>query len=396
MTSDDGRRLRVGIFAGGRSAEHEVSVASADSVLRSIDRERYEPYLVYIDRQGGWHLPSGPAPELGQAPLGELLGVEAPSQHTRRLLDRSAAPAALVPGDAPLAARAAVRSLAGTIDVAFLVIHGPFGEDGTLQGFLELAGIPYTGAGVLASAVAMDKIVFKDLMRGHGLPVVDYTWFRRSAWTDAPDEVLRQVGELLGDSVVVKPARLGSSVGMSLVHDASELPAALAEALRYDSKVLVERYLPHARELECGVLGNDHPIVFEPGEVRSHHEWYDYESKYTEGLADVLPRAEVEPRLAHALKQAALAAYVAVDCSGFARVDFLVVGDAVYLSEMNTIPGFTTTSMFPKQAELAGIGFGELVQRIIDLGLSEAAEGRTPGAAESLSDGGRGASEGES
>jgi D-alanine-D-alanine ligase len=381
-----GRRLRVGIFAGGRSAEHEVSVASADSVLRSIDRDVYEPYVVYIDRDGRWHLPAGPAPELGSAGLGELLDVEAPSEHTRRLLDRSAQPVALVPGEAPLAAPSAVRSLAESIDVAFLVLHGPFGEDGTLQGFLELAGIPYTGAGVLASAVAMDKVIFKDLMRGHGLPVVDYSWFRRSAWTDAPDEVRRKVTELLGSQVVVKPARLGSSVGMSLVHDTSELGAAMDEAFRYDSKALVERYLPAARELECGVLGNDRPVVFEPGEVRSHHEWYDYESKYTAGLADVLPRADVDPSLAELLKRTALAAYMAVDCSGFARVDFLVADGAVYLSEMNTIPGFTATSMFPKQAELAGIGFGELVERIIDLGLAQAAEGRTPGAADSPRD----------
>jgi D-alanine-D-alanine ligase len=166
---------------------------------------------------------------------------------------------------------------------------------------------------------------------------------------------------------------------MTLVHEPSELPDALDEAFRYDRKVIVESYVAGARELECGVLGNDRPIVFEPGEVRSHHEFYDYEAKYTAGLADVLPRAEVGPELAARLRELSLAAYRAVDCAGFARVDFLVTADVAYLSEMNTIPGFTATSMFPKQAELAGIGFGELVQRIIDLGLEQAAEGRTPG-----------------
>jgi D-alanine-D-alanine ligase len=365
------RRLRVGIFAGGQSAEHEVSVSSAESVLRAIDRERYEPYLVYIDREGRWHLPAGPAAQLGPKTLAGLLGVDTPADHTARLQAQGSATPAVTQPNA-LAPRAALRSLAESIDVAFLVIHGPFGEDGTLQGFLELAGIPYTGAGVMASAVAMDKIVFKDLMRGHGLPVVDFTWLRRSAWTDDPNGVLADIGARIGPRSVVKPARLGSSLGMTVVHDAAELPAAIDEALRYDGKVLVEAYVADARELECGVLGNDDPVVFAPGEVRSHGEWYDYAAKYTEGLADVFPRAEVEPALGARLQQLALAAYTAVDAAGFARVDFLVPDGAVYISEMNTIPGFTTTSMFPKQAEMAGIGFSELVDRLIELGLDRA------------------------
>jgi len=372
------QRIRVGIFAGGRSAEHEVSVSSAESVLRAIDRERFEPYLIYIDRAGAWHLPSGPAAELGNGTLAAQLGTETPAEHTASLAHRSNLPVRRDPEADALAPRAALRSLAEAIDIAFLVLHGPFGEDGTLQGFLELAGIPYTGAGVLASAVAMDKVVFKDLMRGHDLPVVDYTWFRRSAWTDAPGDVLREIGERIGPRSLVKPARLGSSVGMSLVHGPDELPAAMDEAFRYDSKVLVEAYVPNARELECGVLGNDQPIVFEPGEVRSHREWYDYASKYTAGLADVIPRAEVEPELAVRVKELSLAAYRAVDCAGMARVDFLVPEGRVYISEMNTIPGFTTTSMFPKQAELAGIGFAELVARLVDLGFEQAAEERAP------------------
>ncbi|HSK94574.1 MAG TPA: D-alanine--D-alanine ligase family protein [Candidatus Angelobacter sp.] len=361
-------RIRVGIFAGGRSAEHEVSIASAEAVLRAIDRDRYEPYLVYIDREGRWLLPSGPAPELaGGQRLAGLLGAATPDEEVERLrLHREHQPPAVI-DDRGLAARAAVRSLADAVDVAFLVVHGPFGEDGTLQGFLELAGIPYTGAGVLASAVAMDKVVFKDLMRGHGLPVVDAVWFRHGAWRREPEHVLREVGETVGQRSVVKPARLGSSVGMSLVHALDELPAALDEAFRYDSKVIVEAYVPNARELECGVLGNDDPIVFEPGEVRSSHEFYDYESKYVAGLAAVEPRADVDPELAAQLKEYALAAYRAVDAAGMARVDFLVSGEDVYLSEMNTLPGFTATSMYPKQAELAGLSFGELIDRLIEL-----------------------------
>jgi D-alanine-D-alanine ligase len=363
-----GRRLRVGIFAGGRSAEHEVSVASAEAVLRAIDRQRYEPFLVYIDRSGRWLLPAGPAPELGaEDRLAGLLGASTPAEEVARPHPHEAPSPPATTTAASVTARRAVSSLAEAIDVAFLVVHGPYGEDGTLQGFLELAGIPYTGAGVLASAVAMDKVVFKDLMRGHGLPVVESTWFRRSAWRREPGHVRRDVAERIGDRSVVKPARLGSSVGMSIVHGPGELPAALEEAFGYDSKAIVEAYVEHARELECGVLGNDEPIVFEPGEVRSSHEFYDYEAKYVEGLAAVEPRADVDPELAAQLKELALASYRAVDAAGMARVDFLVAGDEVYLSEMNTLPGFTATSMYPKQAELAGLPFADLIQRLIEL-----------------------------
>ena len=361
-------RLRVGIFAGGRSAEHEVSVASAEAVLRAIDRDRFEPFLVYIDRDGRWLLPNGPAPELGSQSLAGLLGAMTPAQEVAYLRDHLD-PQLPVAGRDGVAPRMAVRSLADAIDVAFLVVHGPFGEDGTLQGFLELAGIPYVGAGVLASAIAMDKVVFKDLMRGHGLPVVESTWFRRRTWEREPEHVIREVTDAVGIRSIVKPARLGSSVGMTLVHELDELPAALDEAFRYDSKVIVERYVVGARELECGVLGNDEPIVFEPGEVRSQHEFYDYEAKYVEGLASVEPRANVDGDLAARLKELSLAAYRAVDCAGLARIDFLVTAEEAYISEMNTLPGFTATSMYPKQAELAGLRFDALIGRLVDLAL---------------------------
>jgi D-alanine-D-alanine ligase len=374
------RRLRVGVFCGGQSAEHEVSIASAEAVLRHIDRDRFEPYLVYIDRHGRWHLPAAPA-ALPEGALSAELGAASVAEEARRLRGRATVGASSsaqrhatlvaaqpVVGEAPVVARAAIRGLSETIDVAFLVAHGPFGEDGTLQGFLELAGIPYIGAGVLASALAMDKVVFKDLMRGHDIPVVDYLWFQRSAWQTDGAAIAAAIAARFA-RCVVKPARLGSSVGMSLVHGPDELPDALEEAFRYDSKVIVEAYVEGARELECGVIGNDEPIVFEPGEVRSHNEWYDYESKYVDGLADVVPRAEVDATLARRVRELALRAYRAVDCRGFARVDFLVRQGAVYLSEMNTLPGFTTTSMFPKQAELAGLAFPELIARLIELGL---------------------------
>jgi D-alanine-D-alanine ligase len=215
----------------------------------------------------------------------------------------------------------------------------------------------------------MDKVVFKDVMRGHGLPVVDSTWFRHKAWEADPERVLREVAERIGERSVVKPARLGSSIGMSLVHGPDELPAALDEAFAHDTKVIVEAYVANARELECGLLGNDDPIVFEPGEVRSSHEFYDYEAKYVEGLATVDPRADVDPDLAARVKELALAAYRAVDAAGLARIDFLVDGAEAFISEMNTLPGFTTTSMYPKQAELAGLSFDALIARLIELAM---------------------------
>ncbi len=376
MADGPPRRLRVGIFAGGRSAEHEVSISSAEAVLRAIDRERFDPYLIFIDRDGRWHLPAGPAPELGDGSLAGILGVETPTTQAVRLREHAGLPVPAGRDASALDSRQALHSLAEAIDIAFLVVHGPFGEDGTLQGFLEMAGIPYTGAGVLASAVAMDKVVFKDLMRGHGLPVVDSTWFRRGTWRRAPERVLRDALAAVGERCVVKPARLGSSVGMTLVRASSELPDALDEAFRFDSKVIVERYLEHPRELECGVLGNDDPVAFEPGEVRSHHEWYDYEAKYVDGLADVIPRADLDPLLAARVRELALSAYRAVDAAGLARVDFLLADGDLYISEMNTLPGFTETSMYPKQAQLAGLSFGELIARLVELGLESAEEAR--------------------
>jgi D-alanine-D-alanine ligase len=364
-------RRRVGVFAGGRSAEHEVSIASAEAILRAIDRDRFEPFLIYVDQHGAWHLPTGPAPRLdAEDSLARMLGVESIAEHSSRL-DRGELTVPAVAASADLQAPGAARRLAEAIDVAFLAIHGPYGEDGTLQGFLELAGIPYTGAGVLASAVAMDKVVFKDLMRGHDLPVVDYAAVSHAAWRRSPQAVVDDLVARIGPQAVVKPARLGSSVGMSLAHHPGELPAAIDEAFRWDTKVVVEAYLAAAREFECGVLGNEEPVVFGPGEVVSHHELYDYEAKYVPGLADVLPRVELAPELAERLRSLARAAYRAVDARGMARVDFLAAGDAVYISEMNTIPGFTATSMFPKQAELAGISFTELVSRLLELATEE-------------------------
>jgi len=217
----------------------------------------------------------------------------------------------------------------------------------------------------------MDKVVFKDLMRGHGLPVLEYVPVSRHTWRREPDRVVADIRERIGQRAVVKPARLGSSVGMTLAHGPEELPGALDEAFRWDAKVIVETYLPGAREFECGVLGNDEPIVFAPGEIVSHHELYDYEAKYVPGLADVIPRAELEPALAAEVRALALAAFRAIDGRGMARVDFLAIPGQVYLSEVNTIPGFTATSMFPKQAELAGLSFAELVTRLIELALDQ-------------------------
>ena len=342
-------RVRLVVLHGGRSAEHEVSNVSAVHVLRALDPERYDVVPVGITHDGQWvvnaQLARGVRPD------------ELPAA-----LDASGEEVAVRDVTAPAATT-------GQRTVVFPVLHGPFGEDGTMQGLLEQLGVPYVGSGVLASAVAMDKVVFNDLMRAHALPVVEYAWFRRRAWRDEPDHVMREVAETVGDRSVVKPARLGSSVGMTLVHDLDELPAALDEAFRWDSKAIVEAYVEGARELECGVLGNDDPVVFEPGEVRSSHEFYDYEAKYVAGLATVEPRADIDVDLAARLKELALAAYRAVDGAGLARIDFLATADEVFISEMNTLPGFTATSMYPKQAELAGLSFDRLVTRLIELAL---------------------------
>lgn len=368
-------RLRVAVIFGGRSREHEVSLASARSVMGAMDQERYEIVPIGITKDGRWIASGDP-----------LHALEADLPDASR-------PAALL-GDpsrrSVLCLEEQGPSLQATpltdIDVVFPVLHGPYGEDGTVQGLLELADLPYVGAGVAASAVAMDKVLFKDLMRARGLPTVEHLMVKRRAWDRDPDSVIAEIEGRFSYPLFTKPANLGSSVGITKCHDQTALIVGLAEAARHDRKLLVEPAVPEAREIEVSVLGNDEPIASIPGEIIPSREFYSYEAKYVDkgDLASALNiPAPFPERLTEQVRSLAVRAYMAVDCAGMARVDFLLAGDAgeIYLNEMNTIPGFTDISMYPKLWEASGIAYPELIDRLIELAFERHEEKEyTPGA----------------
>jgi len=318
---------------GGRSSEHEISLASARSVLDALDPERYETVTVEIGRDGRWELGTG-----ADGSVAETLPV----------------PTAKVP------------ATLGEVDVVFPVLHGPFGEDGTVQGLLELAGVPYVGAGVLGSALAMDKDVFKAVMRDRGIPVTRNITLRQGQAPENP----------FGFPVFVKPARLGSSVGISKVRSEDELAPAVELAFRHDEKVLVEEFVSGV-EVECGVLGNDEPFASLPGEIVSHGfkgaDWYDFSAKYDEGGMDLVVPPRLPQETIERVQELAVRSFVAGECEGMARVDFFVRDDGeVLLNELNTIPGFTATSVYAKLFEASGIPYPELLSRLIDLALERA------------------------
>jgi D-alanine-D-alanine ligase len=311
--------MRVAVLAGGRSSEHDVSLASGASVRDGLERGGHDAFTVEIARDGRWSC------------AGE--------------------PVTLAPGSGLLGA-----------DVVFPVLHGPFGEDGTVQGLLETLGVPYTGAGVLSSALCMDKALFKDLMTNRGLPQVEHAAVRADA---DPDALLAQ----LGLPLFVKPARLGSSVGISKVTTADELPTALALSFEHDPVALVER-MATGMEVECSVIGNASPLVSQPGEIVAHADWYDYEAKYTPGGMELVMPPRLEQAVIERVRELASEVYVAVGCAGFARIDFFVEdGERVLVNELNTIPGFTDTSGFAKMFDASGIGFVELLDRLLELAL---------------------------
>ena len=325
------RRVRVAVLLGGRSSEHDISLASARSVLEALDPERYDTVSVAIGRDGRWELGTG---ENGTT--AETLPVPT-----------SKVPATL-----------------GEVDVVFPVLHGPFGEDGTVQGLLELAGVPYVGAGVLGSALAMDKDVFKAVMRDRGIPVTRNITLREAG---TPHE------NPFGFPVFVKPARLGSSVGISKAHDEEELAAAVELAFQHDDKVLVEEFVD-GMEVECGVLGNEQPEASLPGEIDSHgfsgEDWYDYSAKYDEGGMDLVIPPRLPDETNERVRELAVQAFVAGECEGMARVDFFVTPDGeVLVNELNTIPGFTATSVYAKLFEASGVPYPELVDRLVQLAL---------------------------
>src|SRR5262245_35226581 len=355
------KKTRVIILFGGRSAEHEISLLSARNVLTALDRTRFEPVLVGIDKAGRWHRESERTLEAAAGdPRGVMLDASAPAVAMEEAL------VARAPG-----APGAVDDMASD-DVVFPVLHGTFGEDGTVQGALELAGLAYVGAGVLGSAIGMDKDVAKRLLRDAGIPVVDFAVVTAAAFRRDPAAALGALPDL-GYPRYVKPANAGSSVGVSRVAGPDDLPQAVGAALAFDSKALIERAVD-AREIECAVLGNDDPQASVPGEIVVHHEdgFYSYDAKYVDpdGASWKIP-AELPPEMTARVRAQAVATFRALELSGMARVDFFVTRDnrETYVNEVNTIPGFTAVSMYPKMWEASGLPPTKLITRLIELAI---------------------------
>jgi len=365
------------VLYGGRSGEHEVSLASAAAVFANLDRHRYEPVAIRIEKDGRWVLADRPPSAGSASEVIEQMRSEAarlrtgrevflpprPGDDTLVLVDRRSSRA----DDAEAAA-----SLTGLgIDVMFPVLHGPYGEDGTVQGLLELANVAYVGCGVLASAVGMDKAVMKVLFRARGLRVPDWVVVRRREWRNGPRTVAAHLEDTLAYPLFVKPANLGSSVGISKVHGAHELCAAMDLASEFDRKIVVEAAVPEAREIECAVLGNDTPEASVPGEIMPSREFYDYDAKYVDGQSRHEIPAHLDAGTAAEIQRQAIAAFGAIDGAGLARVDFLLsrtTGD-LFLNEINTMPGFTTISMFSKLWNASNVPYASLVDRLITLAI---------------------------
>ena len=363
-------RVRVGVVYGGRSSEHEVSLASAAAVMANLDPARYDALPIYIHRDGHWSLARRPPTTSSAADVidrSRSQPDEPSTAHTQSVHLVSH------PGEETLltiqreGASTTVKGL--TLDVVFPVLHGPYGEDGTIQGLLELSDVPYVGAGVFASAAAMDKTAAKVLFEGHKLPVVEYAVVSRQDWEIQRTGTLNRLVEQLAFPMFVKPANLGSSVGISKVGDRSGLERAIDLARQFDRKVLVEVAVPRARELECAVLGNDDPVVSMPGEIIPAGEFYDYEAKYLHDDSALIIPARLTDEQTTQIQTMALTAYRAIDCAGMARVDFLMDGttDRLFLNELNTIPGFTTISMYAKMWEASGLAYPALLDRLIEL-----------------------------
>ncbi len=369
-------RVRVGIMFGGRSGEHEVSLASAASVLQAMDRSRFEPIPIGLAKDGRWLVGGDPLRALADNVKGALSPGDVTSPVKHGLVSRAekseSADQALARVETAESFPAGLRR---ELDVVLIMLHGPYGEDGTVQGLLELAGIPYVGAGVLASAVGMDKAVMKAVFRAAGLPVVEHLVILSREWESAPDAVAGQVARELGYPCFVKPSNLGSSVGVTKVKSPEALPAAMAEAVLHGRKLLVERAV-QGREIEVSVLGNDAPLASLPGEILYDREWYDYEAKYAEGHTTLQIPAPLAPEQTRRFQQLAVAAFRAIDCRGMARVDFFLEGERILVNEINTIPGFTATSAYPKLWEASGLAYPELITRLIELALE--AKGGTP------------------
>jgi D-alanine-D-alanine ligase len=355
------RKLRIAILFGGRSGEHEVSLKSAKSVLSVLDPEKYEITQIGITKEGLWLAGEDVLDLLGRGQVGKdclKQVVLIPGEHHNQIWE--------------IQIKDSKRKLEpfAIVDVVFPVLHGTFGEDGTLQGLLELTDMAYIGAGVTGSSVGMDKGIFKDVMRANGIPTIDSVIILRKEIEKDIEEVIQKAEQLGPYPLFVKPANLGSSVGISKCNSHADLGEGLLEAVTYDRRVLVERGL-NAREIEISVLGNDSPLASVPGEVIPSREFYSYEAKYLDGTSDLLIPAPLPAEIIERIQQLAISAYKAIDCAGMARVDFFVertTGD-IYLNEINTIPGFTNISMYPKLWEASGLPYSSLVDRLIELAL---------------------------
>ena len=373
------KRKRVGVLFGGRSSEHEVSVRSAASVLANLDRKQYDAAAIYIDPEGRWILPSRLPDAVTDAEAREYVRDQARSFRRDSEVVMPARPAAddtllvLSRGAAGTDEDVEPRSIRELhLDVAFPVLHGPYGEDGTIQGLFELANVPYVGAGVAASSVGMDKAIMKVLFGSRGLPTAAFETVSRHAWKADRAAVLARVTSRFAFPVFVKPANLGSSVGISKAHNEAELAKALDLAAEFDRKMLVEAAVPNAREIEVAVLGNETPEASVPGEIIPAEgcDFYDYEAKYTRD-SDLLVPAPLTAGQTAEVRRLAVEAYLSIDAAGLGRVDFLFdrEAEAWHVSEINTMPGFTTISMYPRLWEASGLAYGALLDRLITLGL---------------------------
>jgi D-alanine-D-alanine ligase len=376
-------KLRVGILFGGRSGEHEVSLLSAASVFKAIDKNKFDVVPIGITKEGRWVTASDAERLLQGKPLEErqLRAGDPDATTAAAVLEKGEAvivppepKSAMAPfqTDAP-ARRASDRAI--NVDIVFPVLHGTFGEDGTIQGLLELADLAYVGAGVLGSSAGMDKDIMKALFRNAGLPIVKHVTILRAAWDDDPKKTEKRIEKALKYPMFVKPANLGSSVGISKAHNARELGPAIYEAAKFDRKIVIEQGVggqkQKAREIECSVLGNDKPEASVPGEIVPGKEFYDYNAKYLDEGSQLIIPAKLSKSEVKKVQQLAIAAFQAVDCSGLARVDFLMDPKSrkIYLNEINTMPGFTSISMYPKLWAASGLAYSDLIEKLIQLGL---------------------------
>lgn len=354
-------KTRVAVIFGGRSGEHEVSLLSAASVIEAINKDKYEVIPIGITKQGQW-LTSNDALQVLQNGTGEAIPTGLLGDPTKNKL-------------VTFDAKTNEISDLGNIDVIFPVLHGTFGEDGTIQGLFELANIPYVGAGVLASSAGMDKAIMKALFAQKGLPQCKFLAFLRKEWETDPANISHQIASELGFPCFVKPANLGSSVGISKATNLEELKSAMNNAAKYDRKIIIEEFID-GREIEVAVLGNDEPVASVPGEIVFSNDYYDYNAKYADGKSQMRIPADIPYDIANKVRQYAVEAFKAIDSSGLSRADFFITKSTgqIYINEINTLPGFTKFSMYPKMWEATGIPYDKLIDKLIELAMERHAD----------------------